>query len=520
MAKDVNIHVKTTGTQKAAQDFQYFYGTMQAADRDIAAGLKETGKAVEDVTTKNAGLAGSFKELYTALIGPLSITAAATFVVSAVKRIIAAYDDMKRAASEAVHEMANQQKAAASFFESVNAYSGPQRTAALAQARGVQGTTGLPFEFSMKLLETQQRTFGEINPESTKQFAAYWQLHAQGPTATPDLIRWMGASGVNTPDQQSRIMRLISTVAEKSKLHDEDIITAISSRGERLRSMGWSPEETITNIGKALSGLSETESSKAMRGLLESFEGFDEAKAREMRAPPDVASNEQARFEWLKSKAQTMTPEKRTAFIRQAFGPAAAPYITKMLFEPTSPQYQKAIDYAVSPQAKAEEQKRYEEAQKTEAFQLEKVQGQGVQNLPSEEDTLRTLIEEQGKMYLENYLRTKDRFTYEKLQYLPEFKRYQKAALMLWRTTHPAVATTGFRGGSWGPTTEMVPQDWDKLSDEQRLDDLRQASDKINQRRRPKDTGSIVNIHNEHIINHYPSVGDNLKGARFGRDDV
>jgi hypothetical protein len=534
MAKDVNIHVKTTGTKQAAQDMTDFYAAMRDADKDIAAGLKGTGNAAEEMGVKSSRAVGWLKEAFTALVGPLGIAAGVGLAVAAVRKIISAFDDMKRASAEAVQELANQQRAAASFFESVNAYSGPQRKVALAQARGVQAATGLPFESSMKLLEAQQRTFGEINPQSTEQFAAYWKLHAGEQTG--DLIRWMGASGIKTPEQQGQIMRMIGAVANKGNLKDEDIITALSNKGERLRYMGWSPEETITNIGKALSGLSGTESSKAMRGLLESFEGFDEAKAREMRAPPDVASNEQARFEWLKSKAQTMAPEKRAAFIRQAFGPAAAPYITKMLFEPTSPELQQAIDYAKSPQAAAESVKQAADYRETAEGTLERARGgAGIIGLNvTNEQQQKAALREYGKAYYES-LQAKNPLEYLRLTRLGIEEKigigtetfYERAAIELWRTQHPATTRTAMgRNGAWGPVPVTEPQSWDTISLKERLSDIEQAANQINQpsitEQPPQRNGNTIintHYHNETVYN--PVAGnaaDRDIGPRAGRD--
>ena len=89
-----------------------------------------------------------------------------------------------------------------------------------------------------------------------------------------------------------------------------------------------------------------------MRGMFGGLEGFDEAKALEMKAPKGVAESEQARLEWLKTKTAGLPLSQRNALLRQAFGPSY-PYISKM-FEPTSPELQQALSYAATPQAAVE----------------------------------------------------------------------------------------------------------------------------------------------------------------------
>jgi hypothetical protein len=495
MSKDVNIHVKTTGTQQSTGE------------------LNQVAQATEEMGAKSSRAAGWLKEAFTALIGPLSIGIVAGFIVAGVRKIISAFDDMKRATAEAVQNMASLQRSAGSFFEAMDAYSSKNRRAALAQARGVQAATGLPFEASMQLLEAQKRTFGEIQPAATEQFAAYQLVHAMPSSAITDLVRWMGASGIKTTDQQGRIMRMISTVAKKSNLQEEDIITAISSRSERFRAMGWSPEQTITNIGKALSGVSPAESGKAMRGMFEALESFDEAKAREMRAPPQIAKNEQARLEWLKTKAAGLPLERRIALLRQAFGPSY-PYINKMIFEPTSPEMQKALEYAASPEAAQEEQKRAAEYRGTAEVTLEQAKGgAGLFELNvSRKEELKTAIREYGKQYLE-YIRRADRLKYEKLQLLPEEYRYERAALELWQQIQPeimvetpALGLPGMPGGI-PAGRHLEKPGWGNLTEEERLAGVEQAA-------------RTVNINYITNFNYFPiqgSAGDRDIGPRAPR---
>ena len=185
MAKNVNIHVKAKGTQQTKQQ------------------LDGVGKSTEQMGSKTSRAAKWMKTALSSIAGPLGFAGLATSAVVAIRKIIAALDDMKKSVGEAVREPAAQQKAAADFFEAFEAYTPAERKAALGQARAFQAKTGLGFGASKQLLEVYKRTYGQIEPAATEQLAGYWQLHGQ--ETTGDLIRWMGASGVRGAERQGQI---------------------------------------------------------------------------------------------------------------------------------------------------------------------------------------------------------------------------------------------------------------------------------------------------------------------------
>jgi len=195
---------------------------------------------------------------------------------------VAVLNDTKKAIDKTVQESANQQHAAASYFEAMDAWSSNDRKIALAKARNVQATCGLPFDSSIKLLEAQKRAFGEISPKSTEQFAAFWIMH--GHEQTPNLIRWMGVSSIKAPEEQGKIMRMISAVSSQPSLPTcGEIITILASYGSRFRNLGWSPEKTILNLSKILVPGEDME--KTTETVLNALEGFTEEKAHELGMP-------------------------------------------------------------------------------------------------------------------------------------------------------------------------------------------------------------------------------------------
>jgi hypothetical protein len=492
MAKDINIHVKTTGVEQAKQDFTGLaeeYNSQLTSLRLLQyQATGSTKQHTDELKNQGTVLGGLSESVKNYVLNWLSFTAICALVVSGFRRIIAAADDMRKAVGEAVNVLANQERAAGSFFEAMDAYSGPQRKAALAQARGVQARTGLPFEESKQLLEAQKRTFGEINPEATDQFAAYWKLHAGAQTT--DLIRWMGESEITDPQRQGQIMRMIGVVAKQSQLKDEDIITAIAARGERFRYMGWTPEQTITNVGKALSGLSPTEAGKAMRGMFESLEGFTEEKALELKAPLKIAASEQARLEWLQTKAAAMPPEQRRGFLHKIFGPSA-PYITKMLFEPTPPEMQKELAFAATPEAAAQARKEATAYRETTEGIEERTAGLAkgfVETKVSREEEIQTALRKYGKEYLE-YLKRTNWLEYHivKLGGIGEEQEYEMAALALYRELYPE------------PYPYLKQQ---KLTSKQLLANIEKGEEQQ------------INIHYHNETIYTPRVGSDERGPR------
>jgi hypothetical protein len=496
MAKDVNIHIKTQGAEQTKQD------------------LNQVAQATEEMGAKSSRAAGWIKEVFTALVGPLGVSAVVGLAVSGFRYYIAALEDMKNASANAVRDLADKQRAAKDFFEVMDAYSSKDRKAALNQVFDVQTKYGLSYEASKQLLTTQQRTFGEINPQSTEQFAPYWQFHGQ---ATGDLIRWMGESGIKTPEYQGQIMRMISAVSKQKHLSDEELIGALTSQGEKFRYLGWSPEQTIENLGKILV---PNEGTRGIMRLFTAMESFTPDKALEMHASPAVANDERARWEFLQNKAAAMSPEKRNELLAKQFG-MSSPAIRKLLFEPTSPELQKAIDYAVSPEAAAEARRHLAEYQKTTEGEQEigtGISGKIKAKLPPVE-TLKTTLRDIGKAYLAD-LQYKDRFQYEKITWMNmgENREVEAAAVHLWFQTLSEAEKKSYiqmteKDIGWGHYEKFPEQaaryQFEKFSPEEQLQKVEQAAHTNN------------DFHVEHNMNYYPIAGtaaDRDIGPRVGRD--
>jgi len=410
---------------------------------------------------------------------------------------------MKKAVAEAVSELANQQRAAANFFEAMSAYSPAQRRAALVQARGIQAATGLSFQSSMQLLEAQKRTFGAIQPEVTTQLAGYWALH--GGPSTLGLVRWMGEAGLKTADEQGRILRMVGAVAGQTGLTDEEVIRALVQRGELFKYLGWGPEQAITNVGKVIGGLSPSEASRAMRSAFEAIAALTAEKAKQLKIPRPFTESTASMLDFIRKRAIVMSPEQQRAYMYEAFG-AQAPYVSRFLLEPISPEMQQVLAYAVTLETAEEERQRVQGFLQTAEAQTEKAAGRaGVfETMVTQRDQMKVSIREYGKRYLE-YLRRSNRLKYEKVKALglSEELEYERAAMELWQTAQPLQPSAVPSAITMMPETRYVPASWKGIPLEQRIEGLEQA------------TQNIYNAFYDSSIHYHPVVGEDTRGPRI-----
>ncbi|HUW19371.1 MAG TPA: hypothetical protein VMW16_08720 [Sedimentisphaerales bacterium] len=477
MAKDVNIHLKTTGAERTKEQLD-----------QAARSAEKIGDSTQQAGRQAVSGAEWVKSAFSSIVGPLGLAALASAVIAIIGKIRAAINDMKRASSEAVRELAGLQKASADYFEAFEAYTPEQRQAALAQARQFQAKTGLPMEASQKLLEAYKRTFREMNEAAVEQLAGYWQLHGQ--EATLDLVRWMGAERVTTAQRQGQITRMVSAVASETGLRDAEIINALTRYSTELRGLGWTPEQTITNIGKALAGKSPQEARRAMSSLVDGIRAFTEERALEMKAAAEIAASEKARLDWARQTMFKMPPEARRKFARQAFGETAATYVTEWLMGEFPEKTRRALEYARTPAAAEEEQQRVEAVKETVEVSKEKATGgaERLELLLTEEEKQKDIIREYGRVYLE-YLRRRDRIKYESIKALAgdnEELQREQAAKALFGAVNVAPARTRqeLAALEYRQTRVAVPGkiEWENVPLEERAQELEAAINKIYER--------------------------------------
>jgi hypothetical protein len=199
-----------------------------------------------------------------------------------------------------------------------------------------------------------------------------------------------------------------------------------------------------------------------------------------MGAPKEVAESESQRIEWVRKQLLGMSPEQRRKFSQEAFGQGYATYVTEYFTEPVSPETEKAISYARSEQAAKEERDRVLAVRGTAEGIIESAKGAAgqLELLVQEEEKQETAIREVGKAYL-NYLRRRDRITYEKIKLLklPEEMEYDWAAEELWRRSQPKPEPIKVPYGPEKPGFTLVtpPTEWDRLDKERRITELNEA---------------------------------------------
>jgi len=400
---------------------------------------------------------------------------------------------MKKAVGEAVRELAAQQKAAADFFEAFEAYTPTERKAALGRARAFQTKTGLGFGASKQLLEVYKRTYGQIEPAATEQLAGYWQLHGQ--EATGDLVRWMGASGVEGAGRQGQILRMISATATHAKIHDPELIRATLRYSEEFRAMGWGPEQTITNVGKIVAGTTGRESTRAIAGLVEGLKTFTEEKALEAGAPAGIAATQQGRLGWVRQQIAGMPLEQRNKFMREQFGQTYATWVTKFLTGEMPAGERAALEYARTPAAAAEERERVFGYRETAEGLIERGKGaRGVLGLDIKTDEkLEAEIREHGAGYLK-WLKRRDRLKYELITLKTFGTETEKevAASYLWESGLTPEEREEYIGTGLG--RKGAGAAFRDLSPRERLEGIGRALE--------------IHYHNEQISNYLPRVGE------------
>jgi len=506
MAKDINIHIKTRGGPEAKQQLD-----------KASKSAKGIGTSMEQASNKAETAKTSMLSNLKTIAGVAGFAGLASAATAMARKIINAFDDMKKAANEAVAEMAGLQRQSADYFEAMGAWTPEQRKAELKRISAFQAKAGVSRTAAMSILETQKRQFGAIDEAAAEQFAGYWQLHAQ--ESTTDLMRWLAASGITDTARQGQVMRMISATATQTGLKDPELIQGIVRYSQEYRQLGWTPEQTITNIGKGLSGLSQREARKALSGIVEGIKTFSEEKALEMGAPEVAAASAEQRFEWASAKLKAASPQGRARLATEMFGKTYGAYVTKLVTGEMSPQAQRAIDYAKTGRAAREEREAVLAYRHTPEGILGQAAGIGGQFAAevSEEQAYEAAARDVGKSYLEFLRRTPTgRIKYEKIKALGLGAEHEKelAAKALYEQQegklHPMMRQGEFGPGGFYHIKVGMGSDWETMSDEERFKALQNVNHPAIQSAPPQ---TIIQTQ----INNYSRVGVDT-GPRVDRD--
>jgi hypothetical protein len=355
MSKDVNIHVKTTGTQEAKQ------------------GLDGVAHSAEQMGAKTSRASSWIMDGLKSLIGPLGFAAIATTLAHAAIKVAQFFDNLKTRCDEAVNNVQSIRKEFTELFEAMDAFDERSRKTITLETTKLLKETAVSKEIGLPIINAYTRQFkgmvesGQLTEEQyqrgLKETLGYGERH--GGAATPELITLMRGWNITTPEQQGVFRRQISAGAAASGLTDAELIEALGRGVPTAKAMGWTPAQAIEavatiaagEIGRKKTSLPAT----TMQGLL-SPQISDITK--KYGIPEKVAEDPQQLLMQLQTKREQMAPRAFTKMLTDIYGDEAAAGVFKLLTAPTG-GVRKSLIYATTAEAAVAEQKEEQVSRKT-----------------------------------------------------------------------------------------------------------------------------------------------------------
>jgi hypothetical protein len=368
MAKDVNIHVKTTGADQTKQEL-----------KGVGRSAQEVGNDVQVMGEKSQTGSHRFVDGIQKIIGPLGFMAVLGIVGKVAAGISSFFDTLKKRCDEAVQKLSEVRASFADLFEAMNAIDEKSRMQRSIEAAELLKETRVPQNLGIPVITEYTRQFrpaverGQITEqqyqEGLRGMLGYAARH--GGETTPELITLMGGLGMVTPQQQGALRRQITELSGKTGLTDKDIIEMFGRAMPTIKAMGWSPEQALSTIGVVAAG----EISRAKLALpAATLEALMTPQVTELQEKygisQGIARDPRALFAQIALKSQKMDRQAMLDMLQDIYG-SAAPGIYKLI---TSPQQDiaKALAAAGGPAGVAAETA--EEAKSRET--LERLQAQ------------------------------------------------------------------------------------------------------------------------------------------------
>ena len=240
MAKDVNIHLKTTGAEQTKQQLEQ---TAQATG--------QVGDQVQEIGRK-AQAGGWLLDLFIRrFAGPLGFLHILNQVQRLTHGVAEFFDKIKQRSDEAVRQLEQVAGGFDGIFEALNAFDVMSQQAAMKETYHLFQKTGTPEAIGLPIVEAYIRQFKDQMPPDQYQqgletMLSYGARH--GKEATPALIEFMGGMGMNQPGQQAAFTRQIAAASQAVKLPDETIISALGKGVPTIKAMGWTPEQALEAV--------------------------------------------------------------------------------------------------------------------------------------------------------------------------------------------------------------------------------------------------------------------------------
>ncbi|MCJ7778633.1 MAG: hypothetical protein MUP16_10000 [Sedimentisphaerales bacterium] len=351
MAKEVNIHVKTTGTQEAKQ------------------GLDNVAQSVEQMGSKTSRASSWIMDGLKSLIGPLGFAAIATAVAHAALKIATFFDNIKTKADEAVLSVQGLRAAYTDLFEALDAFDEKSRETITKQTSLLLQQTAVTKELGLPIITAYTRQFRGRMPQEQyerglQEMLTYGARRNVEPSAMADLISIMAGWGMNTPEQQGEFRRMISAASQKSGLTEEDIIESLSRGMPTIKAMEWTPQQSLEAVAKIAA--SEVGRKKTMMPavVLQALMTPQLTDIKKMGIPEKVAEDPQQLLAYLGAKRKQVSQKEFLGMLIKLYGGEAAPGVLK-LFGAPSGDISETLKQAAGPAGIEAEQKEEEDRKTT-----------------------------------------------------------------------------------------------------------------------------------------------------------
>jgi hypothetical protein len=361
MAKEVNIHVKTTGAQQSKQEID---GVAQSAEK--------LGQTTEQMGAKTSRASSWIMDGLKSLIGPLGFAAIATTLAHAAIKVAQFFDNLKTRCDEAVSNVQGIRKEFTELFEAMDAFDERSRKKVTLETTKLLKETSVSKEIGLPIVNAYTRQFrgmvesGQLTEEQyqqgLKETLGYGERH--GGAATAELITLMRGWGIATPEQQGAFRRQITVGADVSGQTEAELIEELGRSVPTAKAMGWTPAQAIEavaviaagEIGRKKTSLPAT----TMQGLLSP----QLANVAKYGISEKIAQDPQQLLMQLQQKRGQMDQRALTKMLTDIYGDEAALGVSKLLTAPKG-GIRKALIYETTPEAAAAEQKEEQTSRET-----------------------------------------------------------------------------------------------------------------------------------------------------------
>jgi len=332
MAKDINIHIKTRGSEQTKQQLQ---GVGRSAEK-VGDSTEKMGKDSERGGSK---IVGVLKKL----AGPIGFMAIATAVAAAAAKVAKFFDGIKQKCDEAVRQVQEIRKAYESLFEAMDAFDEKSRQQVTRTTNLILKDVGVTQELGLPIIDEYTRQFkslveaGRITQQQyeqgMKEMLGYAARH--GGEATKDLISIMSGWGMVTPEQQGAFRRQIAAGAAEVGLRDEDIIEALGRGMPTIKAMGWTPEEAVEKIAVIAAGEVGRKKKALPATTLQALMAPQLTKIEEYGITEEAAQDPRKLLEQLRKKQADMDRQAFTRMLVDIYGTEAAAGVSKLITTPS-----------------------------------------------------------------------------------------------------------------------------------------------------------------------------------------